>query len=322
MTSLFPGEVSSLISDLQSAYSQEYYKDPVENWNKQILVINFVIASTVENYTFHRGATKVNIDQSTLNKYFEDIVVPEIDMDKANAFPILTSQCIKFIIIFRNMIPKDWLADIVKKLSSFLTNESIVIRTYSACAIEKLLSMKELGTTTNIFTREAISPLLVDLLKQLNILISESDGLNSYALLSLFRLVSISKEDFIPYASSFAEAIGTFVDKTISDKATTAYSIYILFETIGYILKWLAFTDKRTITEYEKILLPKLNKILEEDRSDITIYIFQIYAAFVLNSNDSELATTYSVLAKSVLEDGSNTDPNMKYLVPGECRLL
>ena len=81
-----------------------------------------------------------------------------------------------------------------------------------------------------------ISPLLLDLLKQLNALITESEGLNNYALLSLYRIVWISKEDFMPYAEYFVEAIGSFIEKSVNDNSTTAYSIYILFETIGYIL--------------------------------------------------------------------------------------
>lgn len=62
--------------------------------------------------------------------------------------------------------------------------------------------------------------------------------------------------------------------------------------------------------------------MVEENRTDIIIYVFQIYAAFVLTSGTAQLPGTYEVLAKSVLEDPSNTDPDMKYLVPGEIRLL
>jgi hypothetical protein len=132
LTFRFEDAVKNLITDLQAAYCDEYYKDPVKNWSKQILVINFVIASTVENYSFKRGATKINIDQSLLNTYFEKIIVPELESEKADAYPILTSQAIKFLIIYRNFIPTEWLIDIVSKLTMFLTHESIVIRTYSS----------------------------------------------------------------------------------------------------------------------------------------------------------------------------------------------
>ena len=119
---------------------------------------------------------------------------------------------------------------------TFLTNESLVVRTYSSSAIEKLLAMRDLDTKKLIFTQEAIKPLLEDLLKQLNILISESEGLHNYALMSLFRVVSIAKEDFAPFAEGFSDAMINFINKAFKDSYTSAYSIYILFETLGYVI--------------------------------------------------------------------------------------
>jgi len=317
------------MNDLQASYCEDYFKDPENNWNKQILVINFIIASSVESYSFTRGATKINITEDTLSKYCEAIIVPELEVEKATAHPILTSQCIKFLIIYRNMIPQDWIIDILKKLGSFLTHESVVIRIYSACAVEKFLSMKNIDTKQLLFTKEAINPLLEDLLKQLNLLLRESDGLNIYALISLFRLVTIAKEDFLPYAKGFSEAIAMFVDKCTKDSATSAYSIYVLFETIGYVISSSykmslehPQSNCENIKSYEEALLPVLNGILTENRTDIIIYVFQIYAAFVLYSSSSELAQSYAQVARSVLEDPSNTDLDMKYLVPAYVKLL
>jgi hypothetical protein len=106
--------------------------NPEENWGKQILVINFIIASTVEAYSFNKGASKVNISQEELNKYCEHLIVPEIEDKRAKDFPILASQCIKFLIIYRNLIPVEWHINILEKLCGFLTHESVVIRIYSA----------------------------------------------------------------------------------------------------------------------------------------------------------------------------------------------
>lgn len=276
----------------------------------------------------------MNISQEDLNMYFEKIIEPELDTERANKLPILTSQCIKFIVIYRNLVPKEWLLDILKKLTSFLTHESVVIRSYSSCAIEKILCMRDLDTKQLLFTKEIITPLLEDLLRQLNILITESEGLDNYALMSLFRLVTIAKESFLPYAGGFADAMVNFVEKALKDSSTSAYSIYILFETIGYMIFYLTLMyqgnenndsgahSKGMLQEYEEKLLPILNKIVEEGRTDIIIYVFQIYAAFVMNSTSTELPPTYATLAKSIMEDPSNTDLDMKYLVPGEIRLI
>ena len=70
-------------------------------------------------------------------------------------------------------------------------------------------------------------------------------------------------------------------------------------------------------------MLPVLNSIVTDgQRTDIIIYVFQIYAAFILNSSSPSLENTYEVIAKSVLEDPSNVAEDMRYLVPGEVKLL
>ena len=209
----FPSEVGNLVNQMQESFCDMYQKDAENNWEKQILVINFIIASTIENYTFERGATKINIDQDTLIAYLEKIIIPEINSDQPGKYPILFSQCIKFLIIYRNFLPQEWLPSILEKLTTFLVNESIVIRTYSACAIEKILNMRDLTNNQLILTKEQIRPTLEDLLKNLNILITESDGLDQYGLKSLFRVVTIAGEDFMPYSKHFVGVVGTFVDK-------------------------------------------------------------------------------------------------------------
>lgn len=103
----------------------------------------------------------------------------------------------------------------------------------------------------------------------------------------------------------------------MKDATTTSYSVYILFETIGYILK-----NSQAVEAYEEKLLPKLNEILQGDRTDIMVYVFQIYAAFVTSSKTENLHDTYTTLARSILESPDNTAPDMKYLVPGQLKLL
>ena len=82
-------------------------------------------------------------------------------------------------------------------------------------------------------TNQMIGDSLFGLLGALNTLIQESEGLNNFGLMALFRLVKISGEGFNKYAADFAEAIGGYVKKCVDDTSTSAYSIYVLFETIG-----------------------------------------------------------------------------------------
>jgi hypothetical protein len=50
---------------------EEYLSNPVDKWENILVVLNLIIASTVEKYTFRMGATQIKLDQQTLQSYFE-----------------------------------------------------------------------------------------------------------------------------------------------------------------------------------------------------------------------------------------------------------
>jgi len=87
--------------------------------------------------------------------------------------------------IYWNYIPHDWIPSLIEKLGSFLGNSNNIIWVYSACALEKILNlMNAQSMVANIthskyvITKDTLWPLLVDLLRSLNDLITKSDGLN------------------------------------------------------------------------------------------------------------------------------------------------
>jgi len=84
---------------------------------------------------------------------------------------------LKFLLIYRNFLPSDWLPDVFAKLGSFLANPNNVVRNYSACCIDKFLEMRVgqskvitpqgsgLGAlNTPVFSREMISKTLLNML--------------------------------------------------------------------------------------------------------------------------------------------------------------
>lgn len=107
-----------------------------------IAVINLIIASTINRYSFRFGATDISLSSEALQGYITNLILPELEEDKSNDLPILKSQCLKFILIYRNYIPQDWLPDLLTKLGFFLSNSNLVVRNYAACCIDKLLDMK------------------------------------------------------------------------------------------------------------------------------------------------------------------------------------
>ena len=56
LSQTFPDKVGELVHQCQSAYMDEYIKDK-NNYDKMIIVLNLIIASSVERYNFRVGAT-------------------------------------------------------------------------------------------------------------------------------------------------------------------------------------------------------------------------------------------------------------------------
>ena len=70
--------------------------------------------------------------------YIEQLVLPELQYNVED-FPILKATCIKFVYMFRNQIPQNFVVSFLDLLANFLQSSSIVNQSYAAACIEKFL---------------------------------------------------------------------------------------------------------------------------------------------------------------------------------------
>lgn len=59
-----------------------------------------------------------------------------------NEFPVLKADGIKFIMTFRSILPRDMVIGSLPQLIRHLGASSIVVHSYAACTIEKILAMR------------------------------------------------------------------------------------------------------------------------------------------------------------------------------------
>jgi len=57
LSNTFPDKMSEITQHYMSNFVDEYNRDPSRNWEKMIVGLNLLIASTVERYSFRFGAT-------------------------------------------------------------------------------------------------------------------------------------------------------------------------------------------------------------------------------------------------------------------------
>lgn len=54
-----------------------------------VVGINLLLASSVERYTFRVGATKVTLDNPTIESYLKELIFPELEPDRDEALSIV-----------------------------------------------------------------------------------------------------------------------------------------------------------------------------------------------------------------------------------------
>lgn len=60
-----------------------------------------------------------------------------------NEQPVLKADAIKYIMTFRSVLPREMVSGTLPQLIRHLTSESAVVHTYAACAIDKILIMRD-----------------------------------------------------------------------------------------------------------------------------------------------------------------------------------
>jgi len=89
-------------------------------------VLNLIITASISTYTYRQGAEQINIPFDLLANYLENLVLPELQDPKLNSLGQLKATCIKFIYMFRNQLPDQFVPVFLDKVADFLKSESYV----------------------------------------------------------------------------------------------------------------------------------------------------------------------------------------------------
>lgn len=160
--------------------------------------------------TQKHGITQAN-ELVNLTEFFVNHILPDLKSANVNEFPVLKADGIKYIMIFRNQVPKEHLLVSIPLLINHLQAESIVVHTYAAHALERLFTMRGPNNAT-LFTAAEIAPfveiLLTNLFKALTL---PGSSENEYIMKAIMRSFSPTRSHnpLHPYShhSTYTEAI-------------------------------------------------------------------------------------------------------------------
>ena len=183
-----------------------------------------------------KGITETNpyID---IHNFFTTQVIPELLASDKETHAILQADCLKFVAIFRQQLPKEYYVQLMPILTRFLTHENVVVHSYASYAIERMLSVKEANGSLR-FDKAALQPFLQKCLESLFTTLQTHDESkeNEYLMRAVMRICSVGQDTMVPFASVIIGKV-TQILSYVSQNPKNPKFNHCLFETIAALIK-------------------------------------------------------------------------------------
>ncbi|XP_008946536.1 PREDICTED: exportin-2 isoform X2 [Merops nubicus] len=295
----FEGPVTGIFSGYVNSMLQEYAKNPSVNWKHKDAAIYLVTSLASKAQTQKHGITQAN-ELVNLTEFFVNHIQPDLKSASVNEFPVLKADGIKYIMIFRNQVPKEQLLVSIPLLINHLQAESIVVHTYAAHALERLFTMKGTNNTT-LITAAEIAPfvevLLTNLFKALTL---PGSSENEYIMKAIMRSFSLLQESIIPYIPSVITQL-TQKLLAVSKNPSKPHFNHYMFESICLSIRITCKANPDAVGSFEEALFMVFTEILQNDVQEFIPYVFQVMS-LLLEMHKNEIPSSYMALFPHLLQ--------------------
>ena len=296
----FEQQVTEVCSQYITTMLSQYNANNILNWKCKDAAIYLVTALAVKSITADKGTTNVNQLVPILD-FFQAQIWPELQNNNPPAL-ILKADAIKFIVTFRQQLPKSIYINLFPLLIDQLLSPNYVVHTYSANCIEKLIMVKDkVGTNyVNRITiddyRTYLPSLLINLFKVLTI---ETSKENDYVMKCIMRVVSTTGQDMLPFATECVNQLLVILGVVSKNPANPSFNHY-LFESIASVIRNLGTKSPQILTVFESQLFVPFQFILQTDIQEFTPYVFQILS-LLLEVTSTTVSNTYMTIFPALL---------------------
>nr|XP_010309948.1 PREDICTED: exportin-2 isoform X2 [Balearica regulorum gibbericeps] len=295
----FEGPVTGIFSGYVNSMLQEYAKNPSVNWKHKDAAIYLVTSLASKAQTQKHGITQAN-ELVNLTEFFVNHIQPDLKSASVNEFPVLKADGIKYIMIFRNQVPKEQLLISIPLLINHLQAESIVVHTYAAHALERLFTMRGTNNTTLITAAEMapfVEVLLTNLFKALTL---PGSSENEYIMKAIMRSFSLLQESIIPYIPSVITQL-TQKLLAVSKNPSKPHFNHYMFESICLSIRITCKANPDAVGSFEEALFMVFTEILQNDVQEFIPYVFQVMS-LLLEMHKNEIPSSYMALFPHLLQ--------------------
>lgn len=297
---------------------QEYEANPTGKWRNKDAAVYLITSMAVKGSTARQGTTSTS-ELVNVVDFYTNCIKPELTRPDLNQFPVLKASGLKYLVTFRNQLPHDILIDSFPLIITHLNASSMVIHTYAANAIEKLLSVKN-TSGLYLINQEVLTPMADVTFKGLFSIFSKPGSeQNDYAMKGILKTIASLQSSVAPYLESVLSQ--TFVKlNEVCRNPTKPHFNHYLFETIALSIKIACDSNRESLPSFEQMIFPVANLILFQNIAEFTPYIFQILSQLLEYHVIASVPVAYNQLFELFLtpdlwDKNANIQPMTRFLL-------
>ncbi|XP_065860166.1 exportin-2 [Euphorbia lathyris] len=268
-------QVTELVAVQVQNLLSSYAANPVSNWKDKDCAIYLVVSLATKK----AGGASVSTDLVDVQNFFTQVILPELQSQDVNGFPLLKAGALKFLTVFRTLIPKPLAVQLLPDLVRFLGAESNVVHSYAASCIEKMLLVKDEGGRPR-YTSADVAPFVQVLMNNLfNALKFPESEENQYIMKCIMRVLGVA-EISPEIAAPCIAGLTSILNEVCKNPKNPIFNHY-LFESVAILVRRACERDISLVPAFETSLFPSLEMILVNEVTEFLPYAFQLLAQLV-----------------------------------------
>lgn len=214
-------------------------------------------------------------------EFFQTQILPELQDTNHASRPVVKASALKFVSVFRNQFARENLVQLMPLLIAHLASPVVVVHTFAAYAIERILFTKE-EVTDGASVPKIGSPDLTAFVEPLFtglFAIVDNDKLdeNDYVMKCVMRALIRVDKDIIPVTPVVIQKLTTALGRVAKNPRNPQFNHY-LFESIAVLVRSVCSRDPSATSMMEPLLFEPFSIILQMDIAEFTPYVFQVLA--------------------------------------------
>lgn len=176
----------------------------------------------------------------------------------------------------------------------------MVVHTYAAAAIDKMLIMKD-SEGKALFRTQHLAPLAEDLLKNLFAAFElPGSSENEYVMKAVMRSFSGLQEAVVPYLAALLPPLTNKLAQAAKNPTRPHYNHY-LFESLSLAIRIVCRANPAAVASFEQVLFPVFEEILKNDVQEFVPYCFQIMSLMLELHSSGTVPQPYMALFSFLL---------------------